>query len=81
MYFMFKRIFFLWLFNIHDLTHTPLFLFVNGFCITVGSPVPALITPSRTTWWIPGIVPALITPTCMTWWSERRHRPEPRGNC
>ena len=51
MYFMFKRIFFLWLFNIHDLTHTPLFLFVNGFCITVGSPVPALITPSRTTWW------------------------------
>jgi hypothetical protein len=42
-----KRIFFLWLSNIHDLTHSPLFVF-NGFCITrwEGSPVPALITPT-----------------------------------
>jgi len=39
-----KRIFFLWLSNIHDLTHThtPLFFFVNGFCIM------------RSTWWITG---------------------------
>lgn len=79
MYFMCKRIFFLWLSNIHDLTHTPLFFLLTVFVLRGEKEVQsrALITPTCTTWWIPGptgmtwwipgIVQAFLTPTCITW--------------
>lgn len=49
-----KRIFFLWLSNIHDLTHTPLFFFLLTVFVLRGGKSRALITPTCTTWWIPG---------------------------